>query len=254
MAYNSLSFAPYSASQVYSQFDIAGGTGNADPQFYYSTSPNNVGNFPYAVYVYTVTGYTRYQDQVTLTYIASGVGPAFACGSLITSIVGADGTANYAGMVLKGGVSNGTGTLTYLNYGLDVAFNSSNGTITTVLSPAWTTGFMSVPSYSTNGEVQQGVIEAQFEEGYSQRSATSINPNTDIWNLAFLDRSSKETRYIRHYTQMAAGVYSFPITITDPNFSNVPNQKFITAQGAKWNTKSYNVNDVTVMVRRVFDI
>lgn len=249
MAYTSLSFPYFNPNQSYSKFDIVGGLTATDPNFYYSTVGSNLGNTPNAVFNYTITNYTRYQDQVTLLYNYTG-GPAFQIGSMISTSVGADATANYAGMILAGGI----GTVTYLNAGWYVAPTASAGTISTIVNPAWTTGFMFVPSYSTSYENQQGVILAEFEEGYMQRQAASINPNVDVWGLAFLDRSSAEAKAIRHFTQNMAGVYSFPIMMTDPFFDNQPNQKFITVAGMKINTKSFQLNDVSVQVRRVFDI
>lgn len=249
MAYTSLSFRPWSSSQAYSQFDIAGGLSIFDSTQYYSTLPGtNLNNEPNAQFGYTVTGYQRSQDVVTVLFNHTG-GPAFAPGSVIVANVGADASANYVGMVLNGG----SGILSYLSAGYDQVMQTSNGTIGSVINQAWTTGFMFIPSYTSQLEVQQSVISAQFEPGYEQRQASSINPNIDVWSLAFLDRSSKEARAIRHFTQSMAGVYSFPITITDPNFDNQPNQKFVTAAGCKINPKSFNINDVSVQVRRVFD-
>jgi phage-related protein len=251
MAYVSYYFGPYNAGITYSQFDILWDGYN----YYYSTQPNNVGNNPYAIYQYNLTSYGRYQDLATLTFTYTG-GPSFAPGSMVSTSVTADGGYSYNGMITQGsaGAVSGVGSVSYINAGWDEPTLSTAGTITSIVCPAWTTGFMFIPSYSSPYENQQGVISAQFEQGYEQRQAASINPNTDIWSLAFLDRSSKEARAIRVYTQNAAGVYSFPIMITDPNFGNQPNQKFITAAGVKINPKSFNVNDVSVQVRRVFDL
>lgn len=248
MAYTSLTFSPWTSSQAYSQFDIVGGVSIFDSIQYYSTQSNNSNNYPYTTFPYTITGFSRYQDVVTLLFNHTG-GPAFAVGSMITATVTADSTANYNGMILKGG----SGIVTYLSAGYDKVPQASAGTILSTINQAWTTGFAFVPSYSSQLEAQQNTINAQFEPGYEQRQPASINPNIDVWSLAFLDRSSKEMRAIRHFTQMMAGVYSFPIMITDPNFDNQPNQKFITAAGAKFNTKSFNINDISVQVRRVFD-
>ena len=252
MAYTSLSFSPFASSQPYSQFDIVGGMSVFDPTFYYSTMPGigtNLNNTPNATFSYNITGYSRSQDVVTLLFTHT-VGPPFAPGSIISAAVGADSTASYAGMILNGG----SGIVRYLSAGYDKVPQTSNGTVFSVINQAWTTGFMFIPSYSTQLEVQQNTISAQFEAGYEQRQASSINPNVDIWSLAFLDRSAKEARAIRHFTQNMAGVYSFPIMITDPAFDNQPNAKFITAAGCKIQAKSYDLNDVQVQVRRVFDL
>jgi phage-related protein len=251
MAYTSLSFSPWSSSQAYSQFDIAGGISVFDYTQYYSTLPGiatNLNNSPSTTYSYNITGYSRSQDVVTLLF-SHTTGPAFGPGSIISANPGADSTAAYAGMVLNGG----SGIVTYLSAGYDKVPQTSNGTISSTINQAWTTGFMFIPSYSTQLEVQQNTINAQFEPGYEQRQASSINPNVDVWSLAFMDRSSKEARAIRHFTQTMAGVYSFPIMMTDPNFNNQPNAKFVTAAGAKIQSKSYNLNDISIQVRRVFD-
>jgi phage-related protein len=248
MGYTSLTFSPWSSSQLYSQYDIAGGLSIFDSTQYYSTQANNLNNPPNALYAYTITGYSRSQDVVTLLFSHTG-GPAFAVGSMIATTVTADSTANYGGMVLNGG----SGIVTYLSAGYDKVPQASAGSIASTVNQAWTTGFAFIPSYSSQLDSQQNTINAQFEPGYEQRQAASLNPNIDVWSLAFLDRSSKQARAIRHFTQTMAGVYSFPIMITDPNFDNQPNQKFITAAGAKINPKSYNINDIAVQVRRVFD-
>lgn len=244
MAYTSLQFQTYNAGFTYSLFDIL----SIGTTFYYSTLPNNLGNNPAAVYVYSVTQFSRAQDVATVSFTYTG-GPAFGVGSMVSTSVVADGTYNYAGMITAGGI----GTISYLNPGFDEPTTSSAGTVTSLVNPAWTTGFMFVPSYSSQYENQQNVISAQFEPGYEQRQAASLNPNTDIWSLAFVDRSSKEARAIRNFTQNMAGVYSFPIMITDPAFDNQPNQKFITPAGVKIQNKSYNINDISVQVKRVFD-
>lgn len=254
MAYTSLSFKYYSPAQAYAQFDIVGGLTPTDNTFYYSTIPANLNNNPAALFIYNITGYSRSQDIVTLYYTHTGSGPSFTVGSMMASSVGSDTSANYSGMILNGGLNGIQGILKYLNPGWDQNPTSSAGTITTLVSPAWTTGLMSIPSYSTSYENQQTIISAQFEPGYEQRQASSINPNTDIWALTFLDRSSKETRMIRHFTQNMAGVYSFPIMITDPNFDNQPNQKFVTTAGVKFQTKAFNINDISIQVKRVFDL
>ena len=253
MSYTSLSFKYFNPNQVYSQFDIVGGINSTDNTFYYSTTPNNLANNPSAIFNYTITGFSRYQDIATIYYTYTG-GPNFTVGSLVSLNVGFDASANYSGMILNGGVNGTNGTLTYLNAGWDQSPTGSAGSISTTVNPAWTTGFMFIPSYSTSYENQQNVILAQFEPGYEQRQASSINPNIDMWNLVFADRSSKEARAIRHFTQNLAGVYSFPIMITDPAFDNQPNQKFVTSAGAKLQAKSFNINDVSIQVRRVFDL
>jgi phage-related protein len=251
MAYTSLSFSPWASSQPYSQFDIAGGLSIFDTTQYYSTLAGigtNLNNEPNVTFSYNITGYSRSQDVVTLLFPHT-TGPAFGPGSIISTAVGVDASANYNGMILNGG----SGIVTYLSAGYDYVPQTSNGTIASTINQAWTTGFMFIPSYSTQLEVQQNTINAQFEQGYEQRQAASINPNVDVWSLAFLDRSSKEMRAIRHFTQTMAGVFSFSIMITDPAFDNQPNAKYITAAGCKVQSKSFNLNDISIQVRRVFD-
>ena len=251
MAYTSLNFSPYTAGIVYSQFDVVNGAyvGDLSNTYYYSTQANNVNNQPNATYVYNVTSYSRYQDVATVIYTYTG-GPFFGIGSIVTTSMTPDITYNFTGMITAGG----SGTISYPNQGWDEIAGGTAGTITCNISPAWTTGFMFVPSYSTQGEFQQNVISAQFEPGYEQRQASSINPNTNIWSLAFLDRTAKELRAIRNFTQNMAGVYSFPIMMTDSQMANQPNQKFVTVGGLKWNNKSYNLNDIQLQVKQVFDM
>jgi len=250
MAYTSLFFPPWSGSITYQQYDVVGGVSAGDPNTYFSTQPNNQGWSPSGVYRYNVVGYTRGNDTTVLTYTYTG-GPFFAGGSMV-SISGCsfDPTVNYTGMITAGG----SGTITYLNagWGQNQATVSA-GIITTLCSPAWSTGCLFVPGYTTSVETQQNVIAAAFEPGYEQRQAASINPNTDQFNLVFTDRSNREAKAIRAFVQLNAGVYSFPIMIPIPELDNQPNQKFISTSGPRVVTKSWNINDVSFTVKRVFD-
>lgn len=257
MAYTSLSFPLWNPNGQYVKFDVAGGVTPGDTNLYYSTQGTlaapNVGNSPSGQFTYNVSAYGRADDVVTLTYTHTGGAPFLAPGSMVV-VNGAtfDPTVNYTGMITNGG----SGYISYMSPGWDVATTSeSAGTITTQVSPVWTTGCFFIPAYSTTVDTQQSVITAAFEPGYEQRQAASINPNADQFQLVFSDRSNKEMKAIRAFVQKTAGVYSFPIMIPIPELANQPNQKFVVAgqTNAKVVTKSYNINDVSFVVRRVFD-
>lgn len=249
MPYTSLQFPPYLSTWPYSKFDVIQGVTAGDNSYYFSTQSNNQGNSPATLYTYEIAQVSRSDDTTTITYTWNG-GPPFAPGSMVAvQGVTANTSMDYTGMIVAGG----SGFISYLNAGWPQGFTPSAGTITSVVNPAWTSGFFFVPGYSTTVESQQNVITAAFEPGYEQRQAASINPNVDQYNLVFGDRSNKEAKAIRTFTQICAGVYSFPIMIPIPELDNQPNAKFVTTAGARISTKSWNINDVTVSLRQTFD-
>lgn len=246
---------PWNSSVTFHQFDAIMGVTTADPTLYYSTIEGNVGNSPISIFNYALTAYSRAGDITTVTYTWTG-GPPLQQGSLIAIAgVTANVSIDYTGMALAAAFShsNTSWTASYVNPGWDFAQTVNAGTLTTVLNPCWTTGLQSIPSQTTSVESQQNVITAQFEPGYEQRQAASINSNADQWNLVFANRSSREAKMIRVFAQNAGGVYPFQIMVGDTSLNNQPNQKYVTTAGPRVNNKSYNINDITLPVKMVFE-
>ncbi len=245
----SLYIPPWNAGIVYDKFDIAQGVPTVNTTYYFSTQYHNVGNNPLAVFNYPITQYSRSDDVTTISYTWTG-GPPFACGSLVAITgVSANVTVNYSGMILNGT----SGSFSFSNPGWSQTQSISQGAVTTVVNPAWTTGCYFIPAYSTTVETQQNVITAAFEPGYEQRQPASINPNIDQYSLIFSDRSNKEAKAIRTFVQINAGVNSFPIMIPIAALDNQPNQKFVSTAGVRIVTKSWNLNDVSFPVKAVFE-
>lgn len=250
MANTTSNFQPWSGTVNYAKFDIAWGINTGDSTFYYSTQDNNSGYHPSGKFIFKVTNHSRTDCLATISYTYTGNSPLFGPGSLVTITGMSDTTFNYSGMLLDAG----SGYIKYISAGFNASSTSDSiGAINSVVSPAWTTGFYFMPSYTSALEGQQNVITAKFEPGYEQRQAASINSNMDVWNLLFLDRSNKEAQAIYNYIQDRAGVYSFQIMIPVGSLVNDTTQKFV-GSTPKVSTKSYNINDISVSVREVFDI
>ncbi len=247
----SSTFKTWSASPVYSKFDIVHGINATDTTFYYSLKNGNQNNNPVSHYDYAVTSISRSNEIATVNFTKTGAGPSFYPGSCvnITGISSTYSEFNYTGMVLKTTDSG----IQFVSAGHDIEQTAVNGGVTTYLSPAWTTGFFFVPSYASPVDSQQSVITAQFEPGYEQRQSSSLNGNTDTWSLTFADRQNKEARAIKHFIQDRAGVGCFNITIPVSDLCNDPSLKFV-GTAPKVTPKSFGLNDISVSLKQVFDI
>lgn len=249
MANTTSFFYPYTGNYNYDLCDIAWGINTGDPTYYYSIRANNTGNYPLARYIFRANSHSRVDEVAQINYTFTGNGPLFAPGSIISVTGISDPTFGFTGMVLDAS----SGYVKYISAGLNTSANDTVGAVNAVMSPAWTTGFFFKPSYASPLDGQQNVITAKFEPGYEQRQSSSLNGNVDTWSLNFQDRSNKETRAIYNYIQDKAGVYSFQIMIPDGLIVNTTTQKFV-GTSPKINPKSYNLNDVSVTVRQVFDV
>jgi phage-related protein len=243
-------FQAWSATQTYGRYDIAWGISANDPRYLYSVHEANLGNHPYADYSFAIASHARSNDTATVTFTSTGTPPRFGVGSLVQIVDTTDPTFAHTGMVMEAGA----GYVKYVSPGYDVAATSAvTGTVAAPISPAWTTGFMFIPSYNSPLEGQQGVISAKFEGGYEQRQPTSINSNTDTWSLNFNDRSDKEARAIYHYVQEKLGTYPVRLMLPVSKLVNTPDQKFVLGN-PRVSPKGYDMNDVSVMAREVFDL
>lgn len=114
----------------------------------------------------------------------------------------------------------------------------------------WTTNFYWTPSYSSSADLTQRKIQIQFGDGYSQRLRDGTNTNPLSFNLTFDGRSDDEARSILHFVEQKGGVDSF--IYNPPTIFNRTGLKYI-AIDPKWSSSSYNINNVTVTLQRVFD-
>ncbi len=232
-------FPDWSAGQRYSQFDVFD-----NGRYFYSTQDNNLGFHPSGEFNYNVATRSRFEDVATITFTKTGAGSNFAPGSIVK--INGIGAYNYTGMILNGNA----GMIQYINYGLDDSAGAA-GTIN-CLQPAWSTGFLFQPTYTSKVATQNNAIIAQLGEGYSQRQPNGINTFTQSINLVYQDRSKREARAISNYIEDHAGSYAFEILLPDPFLNNQPNQKWI-AGSVDVTPVSFGLYDFQTTITRVFD-
>lgn len=115
----------------------------------------------------------------------------------------------------------------------------------------WTTNFYWTPNYSTSADLTQRKIEIKFGDGYAQRTRDGINTNAIDFNLVFDGRSDKEATAILHFVEQKGGVESF--VYNNPTIFNKTGLKYI-AVDPKWSSSAYNINNITLSLKRDFNI
>lgn len=251
MAVTTYTFPAWQLNYTFSKWDVVQGAGLSatDSRFFYSTIDGNLNQRPLATFIYTPTQTTRSDNVMRLSFTQTGA-IAFQPGSIVTiANIAPDSSANYTGVILKAG----SGYVDYLNAGLNTTNAVSAGTLRTITHPYWTTGFMWVPSYSTDITHNQMVYSSQLGEGYSQRMNAAINSNSLAWGLVFENRTDKEATSLLNFLEDKCGVT--PITLPFPVgllYMN-PNLKYSNGP-AKLVQQSYNVNTVNVAVSQIFDL
>lgn len=244
-------FPYWNGGVSYEKFDVARGVDINDLAYYYATQAS-LGERPRAVYSYSTVSWTRKDDLITAYYTSTGSAVNFVPGSIVTALGGL--VAGYTGMLVNAGASGASvGFIQFVNAGWNEAGNLAAGTITTSLSPAWTTGFFFVPSYNTQADSEPAIIESKMGDGYSQRMADGLNNNISKWELGFESRSDKEARAIMNFVQDMQGVYPFQIMLPVSRLANRPELKYV-AKGVKLSPSSYDLNSVSVSVQQVFDL
>lgn len=245
-------FFPYwNVNVQYEQFDVVKGTYIDDLNYYYATQ-DNIGHSPSGIYSYNTIAFSRKDSLITAYYTLTGAAINFAPGSLVTVLGGIVG--GYTGMVTDVGLYGSTsGYIKFIQGGWNESFNATAGTIVTSLSPAWTTGFFFIPSYSTSIDIKQNIVEAKLGDGYSQRSANGLNNNMASWSLNFEGRSDKEAAAIQNFVEDHQGVYPFTLMLPVSKLVNRPELKYVT-KGFKSDTNSFGLNNVNVQVEQVFDL
>ncbi len=244
--------APYNNSLNYTQFDVVYGIYNGvnaidQSPYFYATQNITPGSYsPSGRYSFPLTAYSLTEDIVTLTYTHTG-GPPFAPGSIIAVTgVTANTAVNYTGMVLIGG----SGTLSYVAPGWSQGGSLSVGAIN-CLNPAWTTGFMFQPTYTTKVGTTNSVITAQLGDGYTQTQPQGINTFQQNVGLVFQNRGKREVKAMTNFVQDHAGG-TFEILIPDQFLDNQPNQKWM-APSVEVTPVSFGLYDAQVTVVRRFD-
>jgi phage-related protein len=237
---------PWNGSLSYNKFDVVFEQAGTFRYFY--ATQNSVGQNPTGVYNFPITSYKREDDATILYYTYSGSGPLFAIGSIIRVTGMTDTSLNYTGMAIDAG----SGWVKYPDDGWPITLAATVGAINCP-NPAWTTGFMFVPSYSTTVETTQNIIKAQFGDGYSQRQRGGLNNNTQSWKLSFNERSDKEAKAIFNYIEERGGVDPINLLMPITKFQNRYDNKY-TLKSPQLNTAYFDLNNISVIADQVFDI
>lgn len=242
-------FPPYNGGLSWSKFDVVlGADVGAAGVYFYATQDIPAGEYsPSGFYSFPISGYARSDDVTTLSYAHTG-GRPFAPGSIIkVQGVTQNTTVNYTGMVLYGG----SGTVSFVNPGW-AQTQVCGGTIT-CFNPAWTTGFLFQPTYSTKINTQNNALTTQLGDGYTQRQPQFINTFGQTWNLVFQNRGKREMRALQNFVEDKAGATAFEILIPDAFLTNQPNQKYVCAS-LEVTPVSFGLYDMALPVVRIFDI
>lgn len=241
---------PFNSSLTYKQFDVVygidiAGTTHSSPYFY-ATADVAAGYSPSGIYNFPITQYSRVDDVTTLTYTHTG-GPAFGVGSIVkVTGVSANSTVNYTGMLVAGG----SGTISFTNPGWPQTASISAGAIN-CLSPAWSTGFFFVPTYTSKVGTQNAAITTKLGDGYEQRLSRGLNTFDQNATWVYRDISERKMKAIVNYVQDAAGVNAFEAITPDAYLSNQPNQKWV-ASDVEVEPVAFKLYNVSVPMRRVF--
>jgi phage-related protein len=150
-------------------------------------------------------------------------------------------------MVLEGGASY----IDFTSNGLPSG-GAVGGAINTIYNPAWTSGFMFEPSYSSSLDTQTRRIEAKFGDGYSQRQRDGLNSNNHTWKLSFENRSDREAKAIGNFIEDKGGVDSFELLISANKLVPDPKLKYV-AMNPQTSPQSFNLNNVSAEFMRIYD-
>lgn len=254
---NSIIVQNWFSGVTYPIYEITAGINTGNISFpgpmYWSTIDNNTNHNPSGQFVYAISSYSRSADIATVNFTYTGNQPNFARGSLYAITGLPDVNMNATGMVLNTGPNGGTSLyIQFINPG--PVTNTTNTSLGAVNSPepAWTTGFFWTPTYSTQIQLDQAVITTRFEPTYEQRSPQGVASNSTTWNLNFNDRLDEEVKGMLAFVQNMAGSYSTPILIPPSRLFNNPNIKYVLGN-MRVNTKSYQLSDVSITARQVFE-
>jgi phage-related protein len=241
------SYFPYNNSANYKKFDVVRGMSESDSYYLYATQDSS-SQSPLSNFTYSITSWERDDFKVKMTFNKTGSGPSFAPGSLVVVTGTASSQANFTGMV----IGADAGSIQFNSNGMPLNGGAA-GAISTIYNPAWTSGFMFVPSYSSALNTETRKIEAKFGDGYSQRQRDGLNSNTYSWKLNFENRSDRESRAICNFIDDKGGVDSFNLLMPANVLVTNPLLKYI-AVNPQVNTNSFNLNNVNADFIQVFDV
>jgi phage-related protein len=238
-------YFPYDNNSNYKKFDVVRGLSSTDTYYLYATQ-DSIGQKPNSSYIYPITALVRDDFKIRLTLNKTGSGPSFAAGSVIVVTGAAQG--NFTGMVVEGG----SNYVDYISNGQPLTLGTS-GAVNTIYNPAWTSGFMFIPSYGSNLDTQTRKVEAKFGDGYSQRQRDGINSNSHTWKLSFENRSDREARALSNFIEDKGGVDNFQLLLPANRLVIDPYLKYV-ATNPQTNTQSFNINNISADFMQVFDI
>lgn len=237
---------PWNSSLQYKKFDVV--FQDAGIYTYHYATQDSVGQKPASIFNFAITSCVRFEDAVTVYYTLTGNALPLAQGCIVRVTGLTNSTFNTTGMLIDAG----SGWAKYTNDGWPESFNATVGAINCD-NPAFTTGFMFIPSYSTSLEGTQNVIIARFGDGYSQRQRAGLNSNTQSFQLAFNDRSDRESKAILNYIEDKGGVDPVKLLLPINKLQNNPNLKY-TIKNPRLTTTYYDINSISVIADQVFDL
>lgn len=246
---NDFTFQGYNSSLPYKKNDVVYGINATDTRFYYATQDVQ-GVIPTAPVYYSGVSWERTNDVATIYFTKTGVQPDITLGTLIAIQSTVQASLNWTGVALEGGPNY----VRYLNPGWDNVNQAvaNFATVSTVLSPAWTTGFFWVPSNSTSVDFQTKRDFAQFGDGYTAQGRLGINSIGSTINMSFENRDYKESRAIINFVQVAGGVQPVVINLPVNRLFNNPQTTYLLTD-PKIVMASYNLNNITVMATRTYN-
>lgn len=244
-------FPPWNANIAYKKFDVFYDYYIGGNLVYGYATQDNVGQHPSGIFTFNVTAYSRSDDVTTLSFNQTGAAMASVqAGSLIrVRSLAANTSVEYTGMCIGGG----SGYAQYINPGWSQTDNAvTTGTIN-LNSPAWSTGWFFIPTYSTKIETKNTPFVAKLGEGFEQRMPAGLNTFSQNYSMVFQQRSDKEARAITNFVEDAGGVRAFQVVMPVAAFNNQPLQKWV-ADDVSVTPESFGLTSVQVSVRRVFDL
>ena len=116
---------------------------------------------------------------------------------------------------------------------------------------ASTVGSNVSPSFTPTLAIENNIIKSVLGDGYEQRFSKGINPSRRTWTLPFNNRSTTDTTNILNF-------------LSDPNKGNNGAKAFTwtppygatgkwTCENPRVSNKAYNLNDIVLEFREVFE-
>ena len=234
----------YGGLQSYDKYEAVFGCGIGDTKYYYATTnvPAGTKYNPSGYYQYTTTNFEYSENRMTFYFTQTG-SEYFQPGSMIAL----EGYRGYTGQIIDGG----NGYVTFISEAWDETDPYSQK-LYSLVHPYWTTGFPSTPDHSSSLRGENNARTVSLGDGYAQRQSSFINANSMSFNLVFKARKDKEAMSIANFVENRAGVTPFELHLPNQNIFQDP-KMMVVAKNYDINMVSYNLNDVTVEVVKVFE-